>query len=222
MASAHLAAVNRSLKGFNDELSNDCLYASRELFDRTKPDNEKWCMNSRIQAAVELYITTEEEKYAKVLHDSEDYILDNTDSTGWMICRVLKIFSDAFKEKFRDRLKKSKADLDKKYAFKLLKVFTNNIKIKDKGLPEGFYKPDESYVFDYSHAWACTPYYSFIVATLGLNIIEPGLKKIEVKPIKTKLDFSYVIPTVYGDILINKKNDKFDIKKPECIEIMEK
>lgn len=122
MASAHLAAVNRSLKGFNDELSNDCLYASRELFDKTKPDNEKWCMNSRIQAAVELYITTEEEKYAKVLHDSEDYILDNTDSTGWMICRVLKIFSDAFKEKFRDRLKKSKADLDKKCSENPYKV----------------------------------------------------------------------------------------------------
>ena len=112
------------------------------------------------------------------------------------------------------------ADYDKKYAFKLINEFTNNIKITDKGLPEGFFKPDSGYVFDYSHAWACTPYYSFIVAILGLNILEPGFKKIKIKPFRTELDYSFIVPTKFGNIIVDKVNSDLRIDIPKGIEVL--
>lgn len=109
-------------------------------------------------------------------------------------------------------------DLDKRYFKKILKLFTQNIKIKDKGLPEGFYKPSPDYSFDYSHAWACTPYYSFIVATSGLRILEPGMTKIFIKPMKFGKNYNYVIPTPYGDIKVKESNGVTNIECPKGIE----
>ena len=101
-----------------------------------------------------------------------------------------------------------KAGLDNKYARKLLEYWTKNIKIADKALPEGFYKPHPTYPFDYSHAWACSPYYSFIIASSGLNILEPGMKKISLNLSSLRLsNVSYSIGTPYG--FIDVKLEKY-------------
>ena len=114
-----------------------------------------------------------------------------------------------------------KADMDKKYAMKLLKEFLKHVRIKDKGLPEGFYAPTPMYKFDYSHAWACTPYYSFIMASSGLKILEPGMKKISLKPQYLGIDAEYTIPTPYGEMTISiKKGEKPVVIVPKGIEVV--
>lgn len=109
--------------------------------------------------------------------------------------------------------------LDNKYAMKVVKEWTRHVKVKDKGLPEGFYKPTPTYIFDFSHAWACSPYYSFIVAASGLEILEPGMRKIRLNMSNLRLkDVTYSIGTPFGFIKIN--NCKV-IEKPIEIEIVE-
>lgn len=114
-----------------------------------------------------------------------------------------------------------KIDMDKKYMMKIMKLFTRYIKIKDKGLPEGFYVPHPDYIFDYSHAWTCTPFYSFINASSGLKILEPGMKKIRLKPTYLNVDVKYEIPTPYGNIKFeHKKGEDAKIEAPKEIEII--
>ena len=112
-------------------------------------------------------------------------------------------------------------DMDKQYFKKLFNMFLKNIKQKDKGLPEGFYRPHPSYVFDYSHAWASTPFYSFINASSGLKILEPGMKTIRIKPVYLGVDVKYVIPTPFGNIEFeHQKGKEANIVVPKNIKVI--
>ncbi len=51
-----------------------------------------------------------------------------------------------------------------------------------KGIAEGFVKPEPTYRFDHSHAWAGTPLYSLPKALLGLEIAEPGMRRLRLSP----------------------------------------
>jgi endoglucanase len=73
---ATFAAANRALKGYNDELAEKCLMYAKKLFNEAdeaakKPSKEpenKWMKMFKrgmdIDAALQLYITTKEKKYA--------------------------------------------------------------------------------------------------------------------------------------------------------------
>lgn len=111
---AHLAAVYRALKGFNDQLSKDSLFVATELFERTRLEENDWCRKNRIQAAAELYISTADEKYKKVLSEESDYILKNASNVGWMAVRAIKAFDSAFIEKLKGALIQSKKELEEK------------------------------------------------------------------------------------------------------------
>lgn len=91
-----------------------------------------------------------------------------------------------------------------------------------KGLQEGFIKPEPTYHFDYSHAWGGTPRYAVPLALSGLKILEPGFKKIRLRPQLLGLEHALVeIPTPYGKILIKqRKNEKPDILCPAEIELL--
>ena len=68
-----------------------------------------------------------------------------------------------------------------------------------KGLAEGFYKPQEDYSFDHSHAWGGTPAYALPLALSGLEILEPGYRKVRLNPSLLGLQSAHVeIPTPYG------------------------
>jgi hypothetical protein len=70
-----------------------------------------------------------------------------------------------------------------------------------KGLAEGFYKPQEDYSFDHSHAWGGTPAYALPLALSGLEILEPGYRKVRLNPSLLGLQSAHVeIPTPYGMI----------------------
>lgn len=118
MTAGQLAACSRALKGFNDELSKEALKAAMELYDDTLSSdqvydnlifpvsNEKESTTTgQVHAAVELYLTTGEEKYKKDLLDLSDFIIENIEKLGWIICRVIHQLKDEeFTAKIREAM----------------------------------------------------------------------------------------------------------------------
>ncbi len=91
-----------------------------------------------------------------------------------------------------------------------------------KGLVEGFYKPEPSYSFDHSHAWGGTPAWSLPLALSGMEIVEPGMKKLRFKPSLLGLKYATVeIPTPFGIVTLTlKENEKPQIYALNGIEII--
>ncbi len=88
-SAANLAGVARVLKGFNDTLSVRSLEIARHLFDNTRLSNKGQIVN-KIHAAVELYLTTDELKYAEFLIDNTDAVVNNINATAWYTARAEK------------------------------------------------------------------------------------------------------------------------------------
>lgn len=72
--------------------------------------------------------------------------------------------------------------LRRQYTLSILQKWKASVTQCPKGLVEGFVEPEPGYIFDHSHAWAGTPLYSLPKALMGLDIIEPGMKKIRLNP----------------------------------------
>ena len=91
-----------------------------------------------------------------------------------------------------------------------------------KGLVEGFIAPEPTYSFDHSHAWGGTPLYTLPKQLAGLEILEPGYKKIRLKPSLLGLEHAHVeIPTPFGTITLEmKQNAEPIITAPYEIEII--
>jgi endoglucanase len=83
---AELSAVSRVLQGYNDTLSTQCLDIARTLFDTTRED--KLALTAKIQAATELWLTTNDLKYRKYLLDELPFITQHIEQTGWFIGRA--------------------------------------------------------------------------------------------------------------------------------------
>ena len=115
-----------------------------------------------------------------------------------------------------------KFDMFDKYGMRLLERWIPVVEECDKGLAEGWIAPEESYSFDHSHAWGGTPAYQMPIAITGMEILEPGMKKIKFTPNLFDLEFAkIVIPTEYGNINIEvEKNKMAVITAPKCIEII--
>ena len=109
-----------------------------------------------------------------------------------------------------------------KYTLPLLKGWREALKKCKKGLPEGFYPPEPTYKFDYSHAWAGTPLYSLPLALTGLEILEAGYKKIRLTPSLLSLNFARVeIPTEGGFITVEgEKGKEIKITLPKGVELI--
>lgn len=109
-----------------------------------------------------------------------------------------------------------------KYGMKLLERWIPFVEECDKGLAEGWIAPEEGYSFDHSHAWGGTPAYQMPMALTGLEILEPGMKKLKFAPCLYGLDFARIsIPTEYGMIEISlDKSKEPSITAPDSIEII--
>jgi len=109
--------------------------------------------------------------------------------------------------------------LREKYTLRILEQWKEPVKACPKGLPEGFYKPEESYSFDHSHAWGGTPLYALPQALSGLEILEPGYQRIRLSPSLLGLEWAKVqVPTPYGIIEISMKaGTKPEITIPDGI-----
>ena len=125
-AAAYLAAAARALKGFNDELSTQALEAARELFDVTdvnKPyedtpyNRREKTIHTKLHAAVELYMTTKEDKYKDFLLSNIEVIKEEMEEVAWFVCRAVAVINDAgFSKAFKDALPALKKQYDEKKA----------------------------------------------------------------------------------------------------------
>lgn len=112
---AQMAAVARVLKGFNDTLSVQALEAARALFDVTAVEDRS--KSAKIHAAVELLLTTGEERYKNYLLSETDFIVENIQRVGWFLGRADKKINDAaFSKKVRNALLTYRDDLDRQGA----------------------------------------------------------------------------------------------------------
>ena len=102
-----------------------------------------------------------------------------------------------------------RSGLREKYTRRVLEQWKEPVRECAKGLAEGFYKPTPEYSFDHSHAWGGTPAYALPLALSGLEILEPGYKKIRLNPSLLGLEWAKVeIPTPYGVIRLALEVDK--------------
>jgi hypothetical protein len=106
---AALAAASRALRGYNDELSRECLSVASALWDRATPKEPIW----RVGAASELLIATKDPKYAKFLRDHSKLIAEKIDRVGWMVGRTLPIVNDAaYANTIRDAVRTYRQKVD--------------------------------------------------------------------------------------------------------------
>ena len=127
---AQLAGAARALRGFNDALAQECLDIAAELYRQTQVSDRMAGM--KLQAAVELYLTTEESEYLDFILARQDAIVKNIARTGWFTARVAKQLEAksrakgigsrdrkayrAFVTAFRTALADYKAQLDRQAA----------------------------------------------------------------------------------------------------------
>ena len=90
-----------------------------------------------------------------------------------------------------------------------------------KGLKEGWIAPEPTYSFDHSHAWGGTPAWQMPMALLGLEILQPGMKRLRLAPQLYGLEyFDIRFPTVYGEIHVYKEKGRpAQISAPEAVRI---
>lgn len=118
---AQLAGTSRVLKGFNDKLSRECLEIAREVYAQTEATG--WLEALKIQAAVELYLTTGEAQYLDFVLAHQEMIVKGISRTGWFTARLVQQLSGkkdkrsrAFVAAFREALLGYRADLEKRAA----------------------------------------------------------------------------------------------------------
>ncbi len=85
---AHLAAISRVMKGFNDSLSAEALETARTLFSETVAGTEMSARISRVHAAAELFLTTGEQSYAAVILEEKSLAVSEPGRLGWIAARV--------------------------------------------------------------------------------------------------------------------------------------
>ena len=109
-AAAHLSAASRVLAGHNKELSEQALWAAQEIYDCT--DEMDKSKVARVHAAIELFLTTKEDKYKDYLLAEGDFIAEKINQLGWLLGRVDTLLEDEeFSAKIRGALYKLREEI---------------------------------------------------------------------------------------------------------------
>lgn len=108
---AWLAGISRTLRKSNAELGSKCLEIAEKLYKDTD-DSKRWAKYSKIQAAVELYLTTKDKEYAQYVLNNQDLVCKGIRMTGWYIGRFDKALGDA---KFSKAVRTALQDVKKMY-----------------------------------------------------------------------------------------------------------
>ena len=118
---AQLAGASRVLRGFNDELGDECLQIARTLYEQTQVGG--FMTGIKLQAAVELYLTTGEQAYLDFILSQQETVMKNIARCGWFMARIAKLLeakndkqSRKFVADFRTALAVYKTQLDKQVA----------------------------------------------------------------------------------------------------------
>ncbi len=116
---AALAAASRTLRGYNDDLAEECLAAADHAWtdehQQHQPDDRGRFMtgSAEMQAALQLYITTKDVNYAEKFKALLWPAMER--SSNWMMgqaIRAVPFMDDAFKDKLRLYVQKYKTSND--------------------------------------------------------------------------------------------------------------
>ena len=111
---AHLAAAARALKGYNDDLGGQCLSVARAIYDHDYKIEAGRVANAKIHAAVELFITTGEDKYRDYILNNKTAVMEGLNQIGWILGKVLPKINDAgFTEAVRSSIRSLSDDITK-------------------------------------------------------------------------------------------------------------
>ncbi|MFO7669729.1 MAG: glycoside hydrolase family 9 protein [Bacteroidales bacterium] len=119
--SAALAAAHRALKGYNDTLADQCLFYARQLWDENdrpmENDTSRFASAFRrsmtLSSALQLYITTKEEKYARRFTEAIWPTLDRSAMHGMKTALQAYPYMDQeYQEKMKDYVVRYKKSLD--------------------------------------------------------------------------------------------------------------
>ncbi len=106
------------------------------------------------------------------------------------------------------------------YGLNLIRKWEKLVNECDKGMKE-VWSDYEGYVVDYSHGWGGTPAYQLPGRISGIEILEPGFKKIRLNPNLYGLDYADIkIPTPYGVINCHITKNGADIAVPDGITVV--
>ena len=86
---AQLAGAARVLRGFNDELSRECIDIAKTIYQQTEVSGR--LTGAKLQTAVELYLTTRENEYLDFVLSQQELITRNISRTGWFTARIAKL-----------------------------------------------------------------------------------------------------------------------------------
>jgi len=119
-----LAAASRALKGYNDELADECLAAAKKAWVKEHEESgwegkneDRWYPEIvESAAALQLLISTKEQQYAKRLYELIWSALDK--SLNWNIAtaaRAVPYMDDTYKRKLKTYVEKYKKENDELY-----------------------------------------------------------------------------------------------------------
>ena len=109
---AYLAGSSRAMRGYNDTISADALKAAEELYAVTRVEND-FARAMKLQAAVELFLTTGKDEYKNYILGETEFIAANAERVGWIACRVVHAIGDAaFTAAIRKIMEDTKASID--------------------------------------------------------------------------------------------------------------
>ncbi len=118
---AQLAGAARALRGFNDTLSIESLDIAQKLYQDTEAGG--FLTGAKLQVAVELYLTTNNQEYLDFILNQQQFITNNIARNGWFTARISKLLeskkdkrSRQFVTAFRLALANYKSLLDKQSA----------------------------------------------------------------------------------------------------------
>ena len=89
---AALAIAGRVLQKANPTLARESVAAAEELFRRERDPRQAFA--ERINAAVELWLTTGKPEYGQVLLDNRKEVVAHADQTAWSVGKVLNLIKD--------------------------------------------------------------------------------------------------------------------------------
>lgn len=122
-SAAALAAASRALNGYNDPLAMECLETAKNVWEEEHSHEPDIFYNGNttggplkmeeLKAAVELLITTQDQKYAQHINESWPYIKEHFNYTAILAVRALPYIGEDFKNKMRESVENYKNEVDK-------------------------------------------------------------------------------------------------------------
>lgn len=121
-SAAALAAASRALRGFNDELADECLVTAKKVWDEEhsrEPDlfshgntTGGRLEEEELRAAVELLICTREAKYAERIEGLWPIIEERSGSNAAVAVRAMPCMGEPYAEKLRPLVKSYTSELE--------------------------------------------------------------------------------------------------------------